>query len=303
MGPRRQLTSAFLEAACGCDASSTPDLEERLLELWEAGQSRWPQIQLAPLAFSRYLGERLAEPGKAAFPEPDRAGDLYLACACSLGDARAIAVFERELFKAIPAYVARMRLTKEAIEELKQLLRTRLFVADAGRAPVIAEYRGRGPLEAWLRVTTVHQALCVERSAASATAREAQATPSPQADAELQLIKHQHRAEFSAALEQAFALLSKDEKAVLRLHYLEGLTIDETAALFHVHRATVARWIARTRETILAETKRRLAEKLKLPAAELEGMFALVQSNLRVSIERFLKQTAPPGRPAPKGRS
>ena len=87
------------------------------------------------------------------------------------------------------------------------------------------------------------------------------------------------------------AALPADERTVLRMHYLDGLNIDRIGVVFNVHRATVARWIARTRDALLAETKRRLGERLRVTGRELASLMGLVQSQLDVSIGKVLEKS------------
>ncbi len=72
------------------------------------------------------------------------------------------------------------------------------------------------------------------------------------------------------------------------MHYLDGLNIDEIGASFRVHRSTVARWLAQARERILEETRKLLSSRLQIGRAEAESVIHLVQSQLDVSIYRYL---------------
>jgi RNA polymerase sigma-70 factor (ECF subfamily) len=52
-------------------------------------------------------------------------------------------------------------------------------------------------------------------------------------------LKERHRADFL----QAFAELTRQERNLLRLHLLEGLTLEQLGGHHRVHRTTVARWL------------------------------------------------------------
>src|SRR5690348_11153408 len=110
-----------------------------------AGRARWPGLAVDSDEFARHVG-RLKD---AVATE-----ELYLACACACGEPNAIAAFEREYFAEVAAFVARTDPDPAFADEVRQLLRHRLFVADAGATPKIATYNGRGPLGAWLRTVT-----------------------------------------------------------------------------------------------------------------------------------------------------
>jgi RNA polymerase sigma-70 factor, ECF subfamily len=77
------------------------------------------------------------------------------------------------------------------------------------------------------------------------------------------------------------------------MHYVDGLNIEEIGLAYRVHRATVARWLAASREKILDETKRLLSQGLKLDREEVQSMIDLVRSRLDVSIYRLLDEDKP----------
>jgi RNA polymerase sigma-70 factor (ECF subfamily) len=80
--------------------------------------------------------------------------DLFLACACVSGDAVALAHFDRRVLPVVATALARMGDEKALVEEVKQILRLRLFVSENGPAKVarlqtapgssISSQRGRG---------------------------------------------------------------------------------------------------------------------------------------------------------------
>ena len=66
------------------------------------------------------------------------------------------------------------------------------------------------------------------------------------------------------------------------------LSIDEIGAALHIHRATAARWIRAASEAVREETRRRLHERLRLTASELDSLVGLVRSQLHLSLARLL---------------
>ena len=66
------------------------------------------------------------------------------------------------------------------------------------------------------------------------------------------------------------------------------MTIDEIAAAFGIHRATAARRVTSARDKLLADTRRRLLEKLSLESRELDSIFRLIESRLHISMGRLL---------------
>jgi RNA polymerase sigma-70 factor (ECF subfamily) len=81
---------------------------------------------------------------------------------------------------------------------------------------------------------------------------------------------------------------SAEDRNVLRYHFAHGLTIDQIGALYHVHRATAARRVAKARDELLAGTRRRLMARLALNRADLDSVMRLIESSIHVSLRRVL---------------
>jgi RNA polymerase sigma-70 factor (ECF subfamily) len=93
---------------------------------------------------------------------------------------------------------------------------------------------------------------------------------------------------FSAALERAFGVLEARDRNLLRLHHVDGLTLDRLGALFQVHRATVARWLAQARSRIFEEVESEVKRTLKLSPSEFQSMLGLVRSYLDASLSGLI---------------
>jgi uncharacterized membrane protein YgcG len=63
---------------------------------------------------------------------------------------------------------------------------------------------------------------------------------------------------------------------------------DQIAVLHGVHRATVARWIARVRQAILGGTRFGLRRRLEIEDAEVESILRLVDARAQVSVGQLL---------------
>src|SRR5688572_25516720 len=95
------------------------------------GRAAYPEIRVAadrlmPLIRARVDGDEL---GSLAMDE------VFLACACATADGDAITAFERRYFGVIAPALSRMSLSRDEIRDIEQVLRVRLFVADAGDVP------------------------------------------------------------------------------------------------------------------------------------------------------------------------
>jgi len=260
-------------------------------DAWRAGQKAWPEIALDRARFAAFCAP--LEDRAARFGE-----DIYLAAACLAGDGGAIAAFDREVLAGARGAIRSIDASDTFVDEACQRLRAHLLVGDTGR-PKIADYAARGPLRAWVGVAAVRTALMMRRS--QQRAREVPAdSDSDWTDAlvtistgnpELELLKRQYATAFSEALRAAVAGLEPRLRTVLRMSFVDALSIDEIGAVYAVHRATAARWIQRACELVSEQTRGLLANKLALTTTELERVTALVQSQLDVSLSQLLPES------------
>ena len=269
----------ILRAALG-DREPPAELVARL----DAALARRPQLRAGPELVA-FLAERLAKLDLARAPIED----LALAWWTSTGASEAIATFEAEYAGLIGALLARFHKLPE--DDLRQRLRVKLFV---GEAPKIREYRGTGALAGWLRVTAAR--VFVD------SARSENARPTTDLD-EVDLLglavpggsnrDRQQRAELAAAIKQAFheavAGLAARERTFLRHVTVDDLTLDQIAAAYDLHRATVARTLKSARERLLAETRARVLARLGIEVEQLSSALAALDSNLDLSLSRVLR--------------
>ena len=160
--------------------------------------------------------------------------------------------------------------------------------------PKIASYTGQGFLQNWLRVTTTRTFIDCSRVGGEASGVAAAedliaALPEPGADPELQLLKREHAAHFKAAFAEAVTALDGPDRLLLKQQLVEGLTIDQIGAVYHLHRATAARRLAKAREALLENVRAVLGRRLGLSSEQLAGILELVASRLEVSVERLLR--------------
>ena len=116
--------------------------------------------------------------------------------------------------------------------------------------------------------------------------------PEPKGDPELQLLKREHMTHFKASFAEAVAALDSADRLLLKQHLVERLTIDQLGALYHLHRASAARRIAKARDALLVATRIALARRLGVPPERLASVLELVASRLEASIERLLRMTS-----------
>jgi RNA polymerase sigma-70 factor (ECF subfamily) len=219
--------------------------------------------------------------------------DLGFALACAEGDAESIGELERTVIDAVPKSIAGLRPDARFVAEVQQELRSALLVGPHGR-PKLLDYKGRGPLGAWSRVVALRIAygmLRDENAANAADGGDGDALASMAADIDAPDIAHL-RATYATALRDAFreaaASLEHEERAVLRAHAVDGLTIDQIGSLYQVHRATAARWVSHARGALLDALRAALGRRLGIDEASCESVIALVRSRIDLSLERVL---------------
>jgi RNA polymerase sigma-70 factor (ECF subfamily) len=215
----------------------------------------------------------------------ERAAELALCRACAEGDARAIETLERtyitQIDRALRSY------EPDLVDEIKQRVRHKLFVAAPGETPGIARFDGRGPLGRWLQVVATREALMHARATRRTVARERDFVAN---DHELHVMRREYREEFERAFADALVRLSSKERNLLYYHLVGGLSIDRIGALYNVHRVTAFRWLREARAALVAQTRELLGARMQLATEELDSLLRLVQSRASVSVERLLRE-------------
>jgi RNA polymerase sigma-70 factor (ECF subfamily) len=268
-------------------------LETLLAQVVQTAKTKWPTIDLKPEQFIPYLARRLpaeTPPGQALGQL--RTSDLYLACACALGDTEAIATFDTYCLSVIDPALAALSIGADVASEVKQQLRRSLLVADDG-PPEIADFAGRGDLRGWVRVMAVRAALQQTKRARRDVPVDDELferASSPQESPELAYLKGHYRSEFKAAVGEAMRSLAVRDRTLLRQHYLDELTIDELGTAYHVHRATAARWLESARQKIMQATRASLTRRLAVQSIEFDSIIRLISSQLDMSLRHFFRQ-------------
>src|SRR5262245_5868251 len=231
-------------------------LSLQLDEMWRSARACWPSVELSEEASLAHLALHL--PRHALVVETLQrmtAADLYLACACAQGDARAITAFEGHCLGSLDRTLARLGFGPDIIAEVKQYIRCRFLVAEHGRARIV-DFDGRGALRAWVRVIAVRQALrMIRRSHRESGGDDIEQLQAFVAPPQLEAVKEHYGRAFTQAFACALRALPARDRTMLRQHVLDGLTIDQLGALYRLHRATAARSLERARRALLAATR------------------------------------------------
>jgi RNA polymerase sigma-70 factor (ECF subfamily) len=267
---------------------------EEVREAWRLAREAWPGVAVPEDDFIVYVEERVnsredREPqGAVASPHYQ---DLYLACACSRGDKAALSAFEKQFFPEVDAAVRRFS-ASIASDEIQQVLRHKLFVADPPERPRILDYSGSGRLRSWLRMTATRIAIDLVARASRDLPLEQDALESLIAtgdDPELAYLKRRYSDEFRAAFGEAFAALDSRERNLLRYAFGRGLTVETIGSIYGVHRATAARWVGSAHAALALHVRTAMVARLGGNKAEYASILQLIESRLEISFERYLK--------------
>jgi RNA polymerase sigma-70 factor (ECF subfamily) len=297
------LVQPFVDAAPATLRPSLdiiPDLQRRLWNLVAEGRQAWPGVTVEPRAIAVLVGRQLDPEGDAEDAlDGLRPGDLYLACACAVGDPDAINPFETAYMRAVDIALARMRSPGPRASDVKQLVRQRLFVTAtpisvAGVAfhGKISEYAGRGDLRRWVRSVAVRTCLNDLRKGKNEILTDDDQLIANHTvggdDPELAYMKRTYSNDFKTSFGEALAGLGPREQTLLRYHHVDGLNIDEIGAIYRVHRVTAFRWLEKAKEQLVQRTLDLLRAKLRLSPKELDSVLRMIRSQIHLSLVRQL---------------
>ena len=257
------------------------------IDAWLASaRATWPDVQVAEPAFRAAIDARLA---LGIAPAELAATDVYLAVACAHGDPAAVAHFEREHVARIASWLGRHERDQLVIDEVRQRVRARALAARDGAPPRIADFSGRGPLGAWVRVIALreHASLC--RASVDASddeladlARTGELTP------ELACLRARILPVVTAAFRAAVAALPARARTLMRLCYVDGTSLDAIGRMYGVNKSTVSRWLASARADVLAGARDRVRAELTLPATDIDSLLGAMPRDLELSLHGLL---------------
>jgi RNA polymerase sigma-70 factor (ECF subfamily) len=257
---------------------------EELLARARAEARVWPSLRTELLA--AWLGERVqAVSGPTS--EGLELGSLVLACACVHGADGAAVAFRERHGPDIDAALRRLGLPSAEADDVRQAVLGKLLVAGSEK---LRSYGGRGALGGWVRAVTVRQAISMGRRRAPLDRAQGEIpTQLPGLlDPEHDYLKARYGGELRRALREAVERLPAEDRNLLRFRFVDGLTLDELARVFDVHRATVARHLAKARADVRKATLRALRAELRLDGAEADSLVRMVRSQLDLSLSGLL---------------
>lgn len=283
------LAATYLAARPAEDDDTGPvdtaALDAALADACAVAERTWPAVAVDRAELVAALAARLA-PGAVT---ADAAAELALALACARADRAALDAFDRAYLAEVPAGLAHMKLDRAVVDDLLQEVRAKLLVVEPGGRARILDYAGHGKLRGLCQVMAARAAVSRLRAGKrTAPDDDVAALAAAGDDPELAFLKAHYRDAFKAAFAAAAAELDARDRNLLRLHHLGGVTLDQLAAMYGVHRATAVRWLADVRKRLLAGTRGALRTRLAVSADELDSIMELIGSRLDASVRRLL---------------
>ncbi|HUJ59548.1 MAG TPA: hypothetical protein VLX92_13675 [Kofleriaceae bacterium] len=289
-----ELYAAFDGALTDAQRAGFPEADTRAALRDQAAAARfaWPELAIDDEALGGELARRLGDGGLAALATC-RASDVYLAIACCRGIAPAIARVRELLDREVEFAAGKTGARPDQAADVKGEIARVLFVDEGARPAALREYAGRGDLKSYLRVIATRDLVrAVERGRRETPHDEDElfAMLSKGGDPELDVLRDRYREAVATALRAALARLGARERALLRYQLVDGWNVDRVGALYGVHRATAARWIAAAREALGELIREEIARTMAVAVDEVDSIVRLVQSRIDVSLERLIAQ-------------
>jgi RNA polymerase sigma-70 factor (ECF subfamily) len=215
--------------------------------------------------------------------------DLELAWSALEGNATSALEIERRL-QRVAKSTAGKRGDDDFVEEVSQRVRQRLFV---GSNPRLGACQGTGALVVYLKAMVLSVSVDLQRAAKpreepSSHDSTLMRAASLEEGVDARLAHASHRKHFTQAFKEALEELSPEERTYMRMRFVDGLSIDAVGAAFGVHRTTALRWLEKAQKTLLAETRKRLAVRLKLGVSELNSLLLAMKPSLAENLSRLL---------------
>lgn len=262
--------------------------EDAARALWEAGRQAWPELALPLDLFTEWLLERTP-------PELDPAGlvgaDLYLVCACLQGVPGAADRFVSDPLSRAARRASGVANAEDLADVVQELALQMLTRGPDGSPPKLAQYSGRGALFVWLRMAVTRRALNAGRGTGRVVSFEQiewdQAGPH---NPELSALRRLTRVEVGEVFAAATAATPPEDRALLRLHYVEGSTLSELAALHRTSRSSMHRRIDAAREALFERVRAALSATGSVSETQCRSMLLMMQSDFRLQIGRLLQE-------------
>lgn len=292
------LARMFLSHATSAVAAAFaqhPDLDAALLRLHGEGRAAWPGLDVSAPQLASFLARQL--PPEAAAPDVLaglRARELYLICAFNLRQAQAQTILQTEYMPGVRRALLDHGVADSLIPDIQQELLSRL-IEKQDPAVLRRGYSGLGELAGWLRTVAVRDAELRRKRGQRELPIDSESEPvlrDSQRNPESALLAGSLKKEFHTAFREAVAALSRRERNLLRYHFLMRLSIDQIGDIYHVHRSTAARWVARAEEQLIRQTRERFTARVGVTEQSLPNVLEQFLSQVSINLGSLLHEAA-----------
>lgn len=264
------------------------DRVPELVARWLAeARAAYPGVVVRDVDFAGAIEARLA---LGISPDELAACDVYLAIACAAGDPVAVRQFETDHIARVERWLAAIEKQPAVLDEVRQRVRTRALVGRDDGPPRIADYSGRGPLGAWVRVIALREHASLHRADGKLDSDDELDTlaRSGELSPELAAIIARYRPLIVGAFRAAIAELPPRDRTLLRLCYVDGSGLDAIGRMYGVNKSTVSRWLAAARATVLEQARTRVRTALAASDPDVESLLGLMPRDLELSLHGLL---------------
>ncbi len=94
----------------------------------------------------------------------------------------------------------------------------------------------------------------------------------PSNPAELEALKSRFKGVLGPAMRAAGSRLDGRARELIALHYVDGVSLDDLARAYQVHRATIARWLSQARDGFLEGMRNELSTRVNVPRLEVDSL-------------------------------
>jgi RNA polymerase sigma-70 factor (ECF subfamily) len=280
------LVQTFLEHLGERPAVEPPELAEELASAIRRAREAWPGNEVDDERFAAELARRVpAGSSPAQALASIHVADVYLAVACALGNAFALAEFDRRHAPEIRSTVTRMGFSQSIADETLQVMREELFVVAPAREPRILNYAGASELRSWLRAVAARTGLRVGREPRHKTTELHEAlSAANDDDLEIDYLKRTYGDLFQQVFAEALAGLEASERLLLKQRFSHQLSIEDLARLYGVHGSTASRRVTDARERLLMAVRDGMMQRLNVGRAEVSSILRLIHSQLDITL-------------------
>jgi RNA polymerase sigma-70 factor (ECF subfamily) len=285
------LISSLLSRARGPVADELRALE-RLGEMIDAlvrkGRAAHPSIPVDEEAWAGHLARHLSQVDVARQLEELHADDVHLVLGCRADSSVALSCLDRRIRAVATQALHRIQIGSLSVEDILQDVRVKLLLGAPG-SKKIESYSGRGALDAWLRVTLARTALTrlhgeEEKVAAMSGDDALDELVEKGDDPQIALLRARAAPILKRAIEESLDALPAGSRTLLQLHVVDGLSIDDLAGVYGIHRATVARRAARARSELFEAARVRVIAELGIEEAEFASLVGVLLSRIDLTL-------------------